>query len=322
MAENALDTVARALDLIPYIVKHQGVSVSELATVFDTTTKEIARELSLLHLCGLPGYSHLELIDLSYEDDESVEVLDPQVLDRPRNLSRSESIAVLLGLDQLAILARDAQTRNEIQALRNRLARNLAHTVDLITVAGDAGTESFLSEITTAVKEHRSLEFDYLSGGVGEPTHKRIAPLAIEKTREHAYLEGIDLQSKARRTYRLDRITSLNLGEMLSEEHFEFSSTGTAGSAAVTLEKVNPLVKISPARIGRLFAEDHQRIVESNTRDGDSCFTQLAEVGKDWLLRTLISLDGEVRIISEGEFKEEFESMAQRLLNGYDSRTE
>ena len=320
MVENALNTVARALDLIPYIIKHQGVSVSELATVFDTTTKEIARELSLLHLCGLPGYSHLELIDLSYEDGESVEVLDPQVLDRPRNLSRSESIAVLLGLDQLAILARDAQTRNEIQALRNRLARNLAHTVDQITVAGDAGTESFLSEITTAIKEHCSLEFDYLSGGVGEPTHKRIAPLAIEKTREHAYLEGIDLQFKARRTYRLDRITSLNLGEILFEEHFEFSKGNTP--VPVALEKVNPLVKISPARIGRLFAEDHQRIVESNSRDGDYCFIQLAEVGKDWLLRTLISLDGDVQIISEGEFKEEFESMAQRLLNGYDSCTE
>ena len=320
MAETALDTVARALDLITYIIKHQGVSISELATVFDTTTKEIARELSLLHLCGLPGYSHLELIDLSYEDGESVEVLDPQVLDRPRNLSRSESIAVLLGLDQLAILARDAQTQNEIQALRNRLARNLAHTVDLITIAGDAGTESFLSEITTAVKEHRSLEFDYLSGGVGEPTHKRIAPLAIEKTREHAYLEGIDLQFKARRTYRLDRITSLNLGEKLADERFEFSKGNTP--VPVALEKVNPLVKISPARIGRLFAEDHQRIVESNSRDGNYCFIQLAEVGKDWLLRTLISLDGEVRIISEGEFKEEFESMAQRLLNGYDSCTE
>ena len=44
MSESALDRTARALDLVPYLLEHQGISISELAQVFGVSEKQINAE--------------------------------------------------------------------------------------------------------------------------------------------------------------------------------------------------------------------------------------------------------------------------------------
>lgn len=51
-------------------------------------------------MCGLPGYTPYDLIDLVFEDGV-VSVIDPQVLTKPRNFSKTEHVAVVLGLEIL-----------------------------------------------------------------------------------------------------------------------------------------------------------------------------------------------------------------------------
>ena len=101
MPESAIDRVSRALDLIPFLVANPGLSISEIAQEFSSTEAQISSDLSLLHMCGLPGYSHLELLDISYEDPEFIEVVDPQVLDKPRSLTSIEAMSLVLGLQVL-----------------------------------------------------------------------------------------------------------------------------------------------------------------------------------------------------------------------------
>ena len=327
MSEQALDRVARALDLIPYILKHQGVSIKDLAKVFNTTSKEIARELSLLHLCGLPGYSHLELLDLSYDDPESVEVLEPQVLDRPRKLSKSETIAILLGLDQLALLSKDESVRQEILDLRARISQSLSSTFDGVTVAQSPNMQSeFITEILAAIAQRRAIHFGYISGGVNQPSEREVAPLALEQTREHSYLEAIDLGLGERRTFRLDRIVNLVAGQELTDELLaSHNSTGRTNEGVRSSQspqvKVSPLIKVSPIKAGKLFVEDNRRIVESNEISGDSCLIQLTSVNSDWILRTLIGLDATVEVLAPADLNREVQVVAQTILNGYDSTT-
>ena len=63
MADNAIVRTSRALDLIPYIVEHPGITIEELSDAFGTSESEISQILNIVFMCGLPGYSHLELID-------------------------------------------------------------------------------------------------------------------------------------------------------------------------------------------------------------------------------------------------------------------
>ena len=96
----AIEKVARALDLVPFVLKNQGISFSDLAVKFGIAEKELYEELNIIFCCGLPGYTPLELIDLSFEDG-FVSVINPQVLNVARKLSGTELLRLHLGLQFL-----------------------------------------------------------------------------------------------------------------------------------------------------------------------------------------------------------------------------
>jgi proteasome accessory factor C len=97
MADNAAQRALRTMDLIPYILENPGITTTELAEKFNTTQKQIEKDLQLIFLCGLPGYTPYELIDLTFEDG-IVSVIEPQVLNKPRKFSSSEMVVIKLGL--------------------------------------------------------------------------------------------------------------------------------------------------------------------------------------------------------------------------------
>ena len=46
MSDTAAVRALRTMDLIPYILEHPGISISQLAKVFNVTEKEIEKELN------------------------------------------------------------------------------------------------------------------------------------------------------------------------------------------------------------------------------------------------------------------------------------
>jgi proteasome accessory factor C len=65
--QNALSRFARLLTLVPFLQTHQGIATADAAVMMGITESELVADLYLLWMCGLPGYSHLELIDLDFE---------------------------------------------------------------------------------------------------------------------------------------------------------------------------------------------------------------------------------------------------------------
>ena len=100
MVDNAAIRALRTMDLIPYILENPGESISSLARKFAISEDQIEKDLQLIFMCGLPGYTPYELIDIVFEDG-FVSVIDPQVLDKPRRFNKTELIVIALGLQIL-----------------------------------------------------------------------------------------------------------------------------------------------------------------------------------------------------------------------------
>lgn len=100
MSDTAAVRALRTMDLIPYILEHPGISINQLSKIFNVAEKEIEKDLQLAFMCGLPGYTPYELIDLTYEEGV-VSIIDPQVLNKPRNFSSNERVVIALGLEIL-----------------------------------------------------------------------------------------------------------------------------------------------------------------------------------------------------------------------------
>ena len=92
--------VERLLDLVPYLSTNQGVSLEKIASDFQTDKSTVIDDLNTLWMCGLPGYTPLELIDLSF-DTGFVSIRNAEVLSKPRKLSSLELATVIVGLSIL-----------------------------------------------------------------------------------------------------------------------------------------------------------------------------------------------------------------------------
>ena len=132
---------ARLLDLVPFLHSHQGISLKELAQHFEVTTKQMSADLSTLWMCGLPGYTHLELMNLNFESG-FVTIANAETLSKPRRITFQEGVALLLGLDLIASsLPIDRQDLlTDVESLRDRLTAKLGVPVKLSVVASTSGS--------------------------------------------------------------------------------------------------------------------------------------------------------------------------------------
>ena len=98
----------RVLAVVPWVLAHPGVTVTELAERFEIPEAELERDLALLPLCGLPPYTADRLIDVSVIDGE-VEIRLAEYFERPLRLSPAEGLALLAaGRALLAVPGADA----------------------------------------------------------------------------------------------------------------------------------------------------------------------------------------------------------------------
>lgn len=72
-----------------FLQKNSGISLEQTAILFGISEKQLISDLNLIWLCGLPGYSHLELIDVSY-DSGFITISNAETLNRPMRITFEE----------------------------------------------------------------------------------------------------------------------------------------------------------------------------------------------------------------------------------------
>ena len=100
--ETALDRVQRILELIPYL-RGRTEKIVDLAEEFRVPADVITRDLEIAFMSGLPGYTPDLLIDVLVDTDIA-SVLDPQSLDLPPAMDKTQMVTLLLGLQLLVAL--------------------------------------------------------------------------------------------------------------------------------------------------------------------------------------------------------------------------
>lgn len=307
MNESALERTARALDLVPYLLEHQGISIAELAKVFGVTEKQINQDLVLIHMCGLPGYTPLELIDMYYEDGY-VTVSDPQSFKRPRKMGRSEMVSILVSLDLLKSMRSD-ELRNEIEELQTKLLTSLQFENPFVVVQ-DSDDSPFLQDLERAIAKSSTLRIVYLSGNKDERSERTIFPLEIYRANRATYLSAWCQTSNADRTFRLDRIISCELIRNLDISE-------RPDQRALVVEQEGAVLVINKS--ARNFIEDNRLIIENiaEVPRSEELLVKLTPVDSDWLVRTILGFGGGVTVKEPLELANEITARVQAIQRVY-----
>jgi proteasome accessory factor C len=306
MNESALDRTARALDLVPYLLEHQGISIPELAKAFGVSEKQINDDLVLIHMCGLPGYTPLELIDMYYEDGY-VTVSDPQSFKKPRSMNKIEMTSLLVSLDLLKSLRTD-DVAKEIEALKLKLQENMRFENPFVVVQNVENTE-MVETIERAIAKSTLLRIDYASGTKDKTSVREILPIEIYVANGSTYLNAWCQSSKGDRTFRLDRI--------LSYEIIEGSVSNQTRERNVEPFDSSP-IELLVSKAARNFIEDNRAII-GQIEEGERLRIELNPIDREWLVRTILGFGGQIEVSEPKELALEVVSRAREIKESYRS---
>lgn len=274
-----VEIAARLLDLVPFISTHQGISIRELAQEFDLTDSELLSDLNTLWMCGLPGYTPLELIDLEFESGY-VSIRNAEILQRVRLLTKQELVIILLGLDILHESL--TSTRPDLVTAIDNLIGKIRKIVGDVASAApivDSGQRAVISQ---AIDSRRDLEISYHSTIRDVITSRRVTPLDIEVDFGFEVLNAYCHTASAFRTFRLDNMksvtlidSSLDIPKSQSESEFNWRLQITS-RLRTSLERFREVP-------GDLSADKEITV-------------DVKSFSQDWLLRSALSTLGSVEV--------------------------
>jgi proteasome accessory factor C len=297
--ESGLARTARLLDLVPYLTTHQGIAISELAKTFNTTVKEITDDLNTLWMCGLPGYTPLELIDLEFESG-FVSIRNADTLAAPRALDRAEALSIYMGLDLLSaeLGGSNSSLGSEITNLQEQLRSQLISAPQVQIEASLASELRAL--ILRAIRRRGWLEITYHSAANDQVTKRQVAPYELSQSGSHEYLQGYCDNAKAIRNFRADRIVAVS---EIADQLWP-SNQLAANDEAIEYE-----VKVHAA--SRQVLEVLPQI------SATSSTATIQGYSAPWISRAILSLAGQVEAIAPTQIRAAVHARAMAALENY-----
>ena len=302
MAKNfsaPLERTARLLDLVPYINTHQGIALKDLAAVFEVSNAQMVNDLTTLWMCGLPGYTPLELMDLDFESGY-VNISNAPTLAKPRSVTFDEGVALILGLDLLrATIPTDrSDLLEKIDSLSARLSSiiNLNSTFSVIAPINQ-GVSAAIDE---ALASRSSLEIEYHSMYRDEITQRTIFPIEIIQVEGQQYLSSYCYSATDFRQFKLDRIQKA----IVTQE------SKTIPEDATDTQRINSRLKVlKPTR------EIAERFSRQDLKAGSEFDFQT--YSQQWLERSILSSGDGVALLTPPEIRASIAQMAQSMLDRY-----
>jgi proteasome accessory factor C len=317
VSDTAATRLSRLLALVPWLVAHDGVTLDEAATHFGVTVEQLQEDLYLLIVSGRPGHQHGDLVDIQFwDDDRRIHVLDPQTLTRPLRLSPDEAASLLVALRVLAQVP-GPHDRGALASVTHKLEQAagealLAADRVRVDVAADQVAPGVSDAITAGLAQERALRLAYVSA-TGEPSDRVVDPMRVLALDGRSYLEAWCRLAEAVRTFRLDRIESVEVLDEVAAVPVDAAPVDL-GAGILRPEGEPVTLELDPEVAW--IAEEHP--VDSVAElDGGRLQVVLPVADERWLVALLLRSGSAVRVVDRPEVTERVRATAQEALRAY-----
>jgi proteasome accessory factor C len=298
-----LEKAARLLDLVPYISTHQGVALSELAAEFGVSESELLSDLNTLWMCGLPGYTPLELIDLEFESGY-VSIRNAEILQKVRLLTKDELVILLVGLD-LLIKSIDSKRGDLLRAITQLQTKIKTIIGDIATIAPIVNS-SYRAIVLNAISSRKNLQVSYHSLIRDELTNREITPIELMVDHGYEVLQAYCHQVGAYRTFRLDSIAEIAISG-IQQPLIEQPKADEALQMQISISK----------RIRSTL--ERFRITASQDASAKSGSYTAFSFSQDWLIRSAMSTLAATEVLSPPASRVELARKCRKTLDLYES---
>lgn len=297
---DATGRAIRLLDLVPFLRANPGMNIKEIATEFKVSVSEIVSDLDLLMVCGLPGYTPLELIDLS-TDEGYVTLRDPQNLEYPRNFTIHELLILKIALSALLVDS-PPMLHSEIGSLISKLDHQMPNQISsegILFVPDNILNLRRIGE--EALVKNQQVEIAYRNDTKDELTNRKISLIREYESEGEYFWDAWCHLANAKRTFNLEKISSATLS-------MDPSSIGDLSGEGSALT-----VRLRIRQKSQFFAK-HQNILKQ-TEEPEIYEARIYQ--REWLVREILSAGETATVITPSDLKVQVKKRATQALSQY-----
>jgi proteasome accessory factor C len=311
--------VRRLLSLVPYLRDHDGARMAEVAEAFGISEATLRDDLNVLWMCGMPGLTPGDLIDIDMDavDGEGViHLSNADYLTRPLRLSAEEAMALVLGLQALHEIAGPGE-QDAIERALKKLEEASGGVVvpDQASVSVTAARGEIQARLTDGLARGKRLDLTYDVASRAETTRRMVDPLRVFVLEGYGYLEAWCYSASGLRTFRLDRIAAVEVTDIDVVRHDDVVLKDLSTGWFETLKDA-PLVVLELAPEAAWVAEYYPTETVNRDERGDVTVA-LRVTDPAWLRGLLLRLAGGAQVTSPVGAGDSAAEAAQEALDQY-----
>jgi proteasome accessory factor C len=320
MSRDVAQRLRRLLFIVPYVAKRsEGVAVDELAKQIGADREELLSDLDLLSQVGPPDGDPGEYLLVSVEDGRVFVDLAHR-LTRPLRLTPAEGCSLLLGIRALresGIAPFDQAMQSAEKKLLTALGRdaNEAQSLATSTVVAepDAVVATHLRTLVTAAKKRERVRLTYASASRHQAETRPVDPYGIVHHAGEWYVVGFCHKRGDVRTFRIDRIASLELmGERFERpDNFDLEAYRRERLYVPSADAISVRIELDPLAVTRSGA--NWPVGEVTPRDDGSAELLIDCEGFEWVTGWVLGLGRHARIVGPAEARTAMHQRITRL---------
>jgi proteasome accessory factor C len=296
--------------MVPWVIAHQGASVSEVCERFGYSERELLEDLNLVFVCGLPGYGPGDLM-VAYVENDEVIVDMAEYFSRPLRLTPAEALGLLASG---SALVSTSQAPEALERAVGKLAAALGLDADETVVVDLAGESTLVQLLREGVAQARVIELTYTSLGKGETRQRMVEPWSVFSTLGNWYLSGFCRTAGGERVFRVDRIQDA----VLMEETFTPPAEPPPPEVRYTPSEDDVRATIRIGERARWVAEYYP--VDVVSASGSEMIIEFSAADPSVAARLLLRLGSDAQLIEGSETQAALEDLRSRILTRYGDR--
>lgn len=301
------ERLRRLLFLVPYVSKHPGIGVGDLAEELGVSREALLEDLDLLTMVGRPPFQPDDYIEIYVENGKVYVDLD-QRLSAPPRLTAAEGAALWAAAEFLRPAA-SLSLESAVKKLERILPRSARDRFREMGQKIDASTEApaDLAVLARSIVEKREVEFDYFSQSRGVTEKRTAHPRELFSHRGQWYLEAFCTARKDTRLFRLDRMTNLTVTDrpftpVTAEGQAQGGRPKEAGKVRVRFAK-----EVAPYMVER-FGREARALEDGGVEVFVSGESEL------WLVQWVLSFGGDAEVVEPEWARKAVAEVARALL--------
>lgn len=257
----------RLIAIIMILLNCEKMTATKLSEIFEVTPRTIYRDIDAIAQAGIP-------IITTPGVEGGISILPSYKVDK-KFFSTTDIQSLLMGLSSISTTLPQKELIGTIEKLKSLLPTEHAKdillksnqiTIDLTTWMGNKKFITTLEKLKEALNTNTLVMFDYYNLE-GTKTNRVVEPYQLILKESHWYLQGYCTLKNNFRTFKLSRISSLNLLKKAFIPR-DFTPLPLSGKGWIDKQLINIQLRIDASLLERMIelcGEDHIQSTDGNT---------------------------------------------------------